>query len=54
MTETATPTVIEKTRDTELTRPEVLWCPWCGEDTGGEFCDTACMRAYWDDVRKAR
>lgn len=27
------------------------WCGWCGEDTDGDFCDFACARAYWADMR---
>jgi hypothetical protein len=32
----------------------VTWCPWCAKNTGGDFCDVGCMRAFWNDVRGRR
>lgn len=37
-----------------LAGPVADHCPWCGEPgTEGDFCDGACLRAYWIDVRAA-
>ena len=29
---------------------EQPWCPWCGEDTPGGFCDGQCQCDYIEDI----
>jgi hypothetical protein len=35
----------------EPVAPAQDWCPWCGEDTDGDFCGAQCLREYHADVR---
>lgn len=33
--------------------PETSWCPWCGNETGGTFCDSLCRDEYAKEARRS-